>query len=328
MGGEARATSAEPRRHHLVPQFYLRSFADEKGRVRGVERATGNEFTTGTTNVLVERDYYTVSSVDAEDDHGLIEGLYAQVEGLVAPIFEQLRSGEFPLGGEERSEFASFMASQITRGRHHRESMQNLTDVRGRQMLRMAASQPPSYWAERRAEWEADPVGPEPPEPLTDEQRRMLIEGTAFDVKPSREHVIEMSFVAFDEMTFMFMVMTWQLVVFDEPCLFTSEHPVTYWRGPSSANAYAFYGIGPATSDEVRMPISPTRALVLTPPELGRKPFDRSEHHHTYPGDRAAAKRLNWGTLTFPPSERLLLCPDVEQHPLPATLGQLHRAFA
>jgi Protein of unknown function (DUF4238) len=317
---------AEPRRHHLVPQFYMRAFADAKGRVRVVERATGTEFTTGTANVFVERDYYTVSGVDAEDDHALIEGLYAQVEGVVAPIFEQLREGDFPLGGQERSEFGSFMALQVTRGRQHRDMVHNMADVLGREMLKMAANQPPGYSEKLRAEWEENPVGPEPPPPLTDDQREMLRAGTSFKIEASREHVVEMSFVALEEMTFLFMAMTWRLVVFDEPCLFTSEHPVTYRRRPSPMNA--FYGIGPATSDEVRMPISPTRALVLTPPELGRKPFDLSEHEHTYAGDRAAAKRLNWGTLTFSPSERLLLSPDVTQHPLPATLGQAEFAFA
>ena len=66
---------ATPRRHHLLPQFYMRAFADEEGKARVIERASGREFTTGTTNVLVERDYYTVSSVDAEDDHEPIEGV-------------------------------------------------------------------------------------------------------------------------------------------------------------------------------------------------------------------------------------------------------------
>jgi hypothetical protein len=109
------------------------------------KRATGNEFTTSTANVFVERDYYTVSSIYAEDDHRLIEGLYAQVEGVAAPIFEQLVDGDFPLGGQERSQFASFMSLQVTRGRQHREMLQNITDVLGRQMLRMAANQPTEY---------------------------------------------------------------------------------------------------------------------------------------------------------------------------------------
>src|SRR4051812_23506624 len=108
---------ASPRRHHLLPQFYMRSFANPREQVPVVERATGNEFTTSTVNVFVERDYYTISSVYAEEDHALIEGLYSQVEGVAAPIFQQLRDGDFPLTGEDRSEFASFMALQVSRGR-------------------------------------------------------------------------------------------------------------------------------------------------------------------------------------------------------------------
>lgn len=311
---------ASPRRHHLLPQFYLRSFTDERGQVRIIDRATGHEFTTGTTNVFVERDYYTVSSVDAEDDPQLIEGLYAQIEGVAAPVFERLRAGDFPLGAPERSEFASFMALQVSRGRMFRRWMEELTNQTGRMMLRMAAEAPPDYWEAKHAEWEANPERPEPPPPLTDQQREMLREGTSFEIKPSREHVIEMSFAALEEMTFVLMAMTWRLLVFDEHCLFSSEHPLSYWREPSPMDRT--HGIGPATADEVRLPISPTRALVLTPPEPGRKPFDRSRNERAYRGDLAAARRLNWGTLIFPPSERLLLAPHVATHPLPVTVNQ------
>ena len=106
--------------HHLLPQFYMRAFASDRGQVRVVERASGREFTTGTANVFVERDFYTVSSVRAHDDHGLIEGLYAKVEGVAAPVFEQLRRGDFPLASKDRSEFASFLALQVSRGRMFR----------------------------------------------------------------------------------------------------------------------------------------------------------------------------------------------------------------
>lgn len=46
------------RRHHLLSQFYMRSFADSSGRVRVIDRASGREFTSSTANVFVERDYY------------------------------------------------------------------------------------------------------------------------------------------------------------------------------------------------------------------------------------------------------------------------------
>jgi hypothetical protein len=281
----------------------MRSFANAEGQVRVIERSTGNEFKTGTVNVFVERDYYTVSSVYAEDDHGLIDGLYSKVESVAAPIFEQLRDGDFPLGGRDRAEFASFMALQVSRSRMFRRSMDDLADQTGRIMLRRVAEAPRGYSEAKRAEWEANPEGPEPPLPLTDRDRQMLREGTAFDIKPSREHVVEMSFAHLEEMTFLLMAMTWRLITFPDPCLFSSEHPISYWREPSRMDR--MYGIGPATADEVRIPISPTRALVLTPPEPGRRLFDISEHEHTYVGDEPAAKRLNTGTLSFPPSERL-----------------------
>jgi hypothetical protein len=306
---------AEPRRHHLVPQFYMRSFANAKEQVRVIERSTGNEFTAKTANVFVERDYYTTSSVYADDDHGLIEGLYFKVEGVAAPIFEQLRDGEFPLGGQDRAEFASFMALQESRGRMFRRSMNDLIDQMGHTMLRTVADAPARYWEAKRAEWKANRRGTEPTPPLTDRERQMLREGTAFDIKPSREYVVEMSFAHHEEMAFLLMAMTWRLIVFPAPCLFSSENPISYSREPSPMDR--MFGIGTATADEVRIPISPTRALVLTPPEPGRKPFDISEHERAYAGDQAAAERFNWGTLSFPPSERLLLSPDTAQHPLP-----------
>jgi hypothetical protein len=302
----------------------MRSFANAKEQVRVIERSTGNEFTTSTVNVLVERDYYTISSAYADEDHGLIEDLYAKVESAAAPIFEQLRDGDFPLGGQDRAEFASFIALQVSRGRMFRQSMDDLTDQMGRTMLRIAADAPREYWEAKRAQWEANREGPEPPPPLTDSDRQKLREA-AFDIKPSREHVVDMSFAHLPEMTLALMAMTWRLVIFPDPCLFSSEHPISYWREPSSMDAMC--GIGLATADEVRLPISLTRALVLTPPESGRKLFDVSEQERTYVGDEVAARRLNWGTLSFPPSERLLLSPDMAQHPLPHyALGAFRRA--
>jgi hypothetical protein len=286
----------------------MRAFANEKQQATVLERDTGHTFTTHTKNIFVETDYYTVSSEDAEDDHALIEGLYAKVEALAAPTFESLRTDEFPPTPEDRSEFASFMALQVTRGRLFREFMERTTEDMGKALLRTAAEAPPGYWERKHAEWEANPEGPEPPAGMTEEERRMMREGTAFDIRPSREHVVEMSFVAFEEMTFVLAAMSWRLVRFAEPCLFTSEHPISYWRKPTPGDR--MMGIGPATADEVRFPLSPTRALVLTPPSV---PGGEAIHDC----DQAVAARLNWGTLTFPPSRRLLLNPEVGGHPLP-----------
>lgn len=73
------------------------------------------------------------------------------------------------------------------------------------------------------------------------------------------------------------------------------------------------------------MPLSPTRGLVLTPPDPDRKPFDRSEHEGIFAGDVEAARRLNWGTLTSPPSHRLLLLPTWRGMRCPPTASRPDR---
>jgi hypothetical protein len=313
-------SSRPPRRHHTVPQFYLRSFADDRGRVRVVARDGSADFITSTANAFVERDYYTVASVHAEDDHGLIEGLYAEVEGQVAPVLEKLRDDEFPLDGQDRADFAAFLSLQVTRGREFRQMVGRVTEQLGRVMMETAATAPDEYWAREHEEWEKTREDPEPPPYLTAEQRNMLTDADAFDISPSREHVVEISFVAVEEMSFLLMSMTWKLLRFDRPCLFSSEHPLSYWRKRSSADR--FLGIGPANADEVRFPLSPTRALVLVPPEPGRRLFEPSPHERICDANTVQAKQLNWGTLSFPPSHRLLLCPDVMRHDLPANIFQ------
>lgn len=47
-----------------------------------MERETGRTFTTHTKNIFVETRLLTVSSEEAEEDHALIEGLYAKVEAI------------------------------------------------------------------------------------------------------------------------------------------------------------------------------------------------------------------------------------------------------
>ena len=59
---------AEPRRHHLLPQFYMRSFADEEDQLSVVPRSGGTgptkPYTASPENILVERDFYAVTDDD------------------------------------------------------------------------------------------------------------------------------------------------------------------------------------------------------------------------------------------------------------------------
>jgi hypothetical protein len=108
-----------------------------------------------------------------------------------------------------------------------------------------------------------------------------------------------------DVVTELLLGRTWTLVSFEEPCLFTSDEPVTMVSGKRMA------AVG--TADDIALPVSTNKALVLSWPDSG---LDETVMHAG--GDFAA--RLNERTLWWPPARGLLVSLDVQSHPLPDDL--------
>lgn len=78
---------------------------------------------------------------------------------------------------------------------------------------------------------------------LTEQQRESLRRGASFDVVPSREHIVEMSFAHLEEMTVVFMAMVWRLVRFVSPCLFSSSIPSATGAGRPPATPSEVSGL-------------------------------------------------------------------------------------
>jgi hypothetical protein len=308
------------RQHHYLPQMYQRPFANPTGAVRVLHVDGTRDYTTGTAVAFVEKDYYTVASVDAEEDRRVIErGVYGEAEKIAAPAHRHLVEGVFPLDPQERMDFAGFMALQKTRGPGFREFSDYATNQMGKAMQMGMAMAPDDYWIAKRAEWEADPSsGPEPPGPFTKEQKDKLARGEMLSLVSTKQGAVEMSFVAFEQMTNIFYMMDWALITFEEHWLFTGPEPLNYWRRPTGIPD--FRGIGPVTADEVQIPISPTSALVLTHPPRRTDPATVGDRDRVLQGDHAAARRINWVTLLW--NDVLLMPPDATEHPLPATQAQ------
>jgi hypothetical protein len=116
---------SEPRRHHLVPQSYLRRFADERHQVRAVSRNDlGRSFVTSILNAPVERDFYAL-----ETDEGWSQELEKQLghfEGLAADAVSRILEGWFPPSADDRELVAAFVALQFLRGSDMREAVQGL----------------------------------------------------------------------------------------------------------------------------------------------------------------------------------------------------------
>ena len=203
------------------------------------------------------------------------------------------------------------MAVQVTRGRQFRESYGAFTSDLARSMLAVTATNAPDeYFAHVSAELVAR--GDEPLSGSPEEIRRALMDRDAYEIVPSQEHLIEMSLVAVRELTDIFFQMSWKLLRFVDDCLFTCDHPVIYWRRPE--DPLPFSGIGPITSNEVRVPLSPRTALILVHPLQVEQAEDAE-----YGAGEAVARTLNRDVLLWPSSRQWLRRPGL-RHALPGAV--------
>jgi hypothetical protein len=306
-----------PRRHHLLPRFYMRWFADERERITAVPKAgspsvPSEAYTAHIDHVMVERDFYTLT--DAEGvEHYDVEENFAELEALAADALRVLLTNGLVLTDEQRWRWSEFMALQVIRGREFRRMFGALTDQMTKLHLETFANSAPDAVIE---EFRAESAARGEPMPDVHAIRRALRHHAAYTVVPTREHTIEMSLGGIEPLRVGFFRMTWKLVRFPEPWLFTGDHPVTYWRDRHPA--LPDVGMGPLNSNEVRIPLSPSAALILVYPHQVDEPDD-AEH----PADRETARVLNRDLLLWPPSTQWLATPGDNDRPMPTPASML-----
>jgi Protein of unknown function (DUF4238) len=307
---------SEPRRHHLLPTFYMRSFADDRGKLAAMPRlgvpGPSDAYTAFPENILAERDYYAITDERGERSQ-VLEKTLARLEGEASNAMRALLENGLVLDARGRAVWSEFIAVQVTRGRHFRDVYSDFSGKLAKKILAvMAANAPDAYF--ERINVERTERGEEPLPELTPELRAFMLAGDRFDAVPSQEHMIEMSLTAIPELTNIFFQMSWKLLRPDRACLLTSDQPVVYWREPNPVDR--FVGIGPITAREVRVPLSPDAALVLVHP----REVDEVEDAEHEIGE-TVARCLNRDLLSWPASRQWLHRPGVS-HPLPATEGQ------
>ncbi|MGM9473446.1 DUF4238 domain-containing protein [Pseudarthrobacter sp. YS3] len=102
------------RDHHVVPQFYLRGFADDQRRVRQMSRAERAGLQVAVKRATVEADFYNIR--DGEDAfHDDWELLLGRIESNAAPVFHNVVHGTWPLADNEREKLVDWIAAQYLR---------------------------------------------------------------------------------------------------------------------------------------------------------------------------------------------------------------------
>jgi Protein of unknown function (DUF4238) len=288
---------SEVKRAHIVPRCYLLNFAVEKSLMLNVDGKAIPK-PTSIDDAAVRRTFYRRYRPDGSpiDD---VEWSLSQLEDVIGPMLPEVREA-WPYETAEKGKLAEFFAFQLVRGPRWKK------------------------WREEEARKtiEEQRRNPEPVLhnglwlPVTHKTINELEERLLSET----EWLIRMMSLA-NKLVDIFGSMRWCLVKFDQPLLAISDHPIVGWhmkadsRRPEPNSA----GVGALNFLEVRVPISPTLALLMTWQDL-------PDAEEPISGSEAIAANLN--AFTIANSERQWMhqpgsTPPVAQeylHPISPTL--------
>lgn len=126
----------KPKKHHWVPQFYLKAFINNRGMLNVYNKSNNTTFETKTVNVAHENHFYTYGSDDSPhtDEQFQVERLLcSRYEGPQSLIHAAVLRG---LKGRSR-----FLTDEIKRGLAQMVAVQLVRTPRGREMARAIAEQ-------------------------------------------------------------------------------------------------------------------------------------------------------------------------------------------
>ncbi|HEY0140532.1 MAG TPA: DUF4238 domain-containing protein [Thermoanaerobaculia bacterium] len=116
---------SDAKRHHLIPESYMRRFAFDGRRVYVFDRVAGKLRPDVPKNVAVESEFNSILKTSGEKDRG-VEAALAELDGLASQTLDKLERGE-SLTREERWYVSFFIGFAETRGRGFRDAV--VTDM-------------------------------------------------------------------------------------------------------------------------------------------------------------------------------------------------------
>lgn len=244
------------KRHHAVPQFYLKRFTDSAGLLwlHDLDRATAVQVRPN--DALVEKYLYSPEiGVDPHDDT-LEEFLAVNVEGPAAPALDALANGS-QLSDEYRQRMAVFLAFQEIRVPRWRDLVTDFTSKIGDRVLKLSAAHP-DYM--RRV---FDEMGKE----ISDEDLSRMIEGIqsgGFSVEATKAAWFQSMLIA-NEIAQMLHRMPWTVVEASRDIEFvTSDAPIAKVLTDRSVPTM-FAGGWLSPSAESTFVLDPKCCLVIRP---------------------------------------------------------------
>jgi hypothetical protein len=127
--------NADPRqqvgaRHHTVPAFYLRRFANSQNQLWVRDRRSPVPGLRKETDLAI-RDFYTFQNIHGEPD-GRMEQVLQKVEGRAASALRRVTSAVTwgrPITPEDMTDLCIFTAFQVVRGLRRRREIELMSDL-------------------------------------------------------------------------------------------------------------------------------------------------------------------------------------------------------
>ena len=241
-------------RHHLVPQFVLRRFADENGRLRAVPRRGGEAKIMTVRRAAAETDFYELEL--EERYHRVfppqhVEQLLSEIEGAADVAVRKLIGGE-AIKDDDHYYLARFLAFQLVRGWSFRSDLAELATLRARHHLAATLER---QRVRDHLERTRDSVD-------DDDVDRFIEEMLSSDWKlvPSRSHAVQLFGMAGISLIPLVTTMGYRVERFEAPLL-TSDEPAALWGQPGRDLDAEPLGI--ATADAILFPLDRHHLLVL-----------------------------------------------------------------
>jgi hypothetical protein len=242
------------RRQHTVSRFYLKGFADEAGNIRRVSLPGEPSIVLSTRDATVIKDFYTVTLPDGSLSD-VFERAFGEIESSAAEALGRILAGAWPIEGEAREAFATWVALQHLRsedvrsgqGYMNAEMIRLIVGVSGKEALRsliQCSESRPVSDDELDYEWR-DITKPGGPDIIPDANQHVrlltsLLPTTAAYLRDCH----------------------WTLFRFDRRSIATSDHPVTLAVAPDHPR---WQGVGIATAELFLVPLSRRAALTIQP---------------------------------------------------------------
>jgi hypothetical protein len=135
---------AEPRKHHYLPQFYLRGFSGNGKQIFQIEKREARGYLCSIRDAAAIRDYHNLDHDDAEDPYALEKRLSDIEDQLAKALAEVIRSGIVSdISHARLVEFVSLMRVRVPAFKQHiEESLRQVVRSTGK-ILELKGKLPP-----------------------------------------------------------------------------------------------------------------------------------------------------------------------------------------